>query len=230
MSTQSSQAIIFILTLTGSVILTKGISSQTTIGDEALRNCYLSENGGCSICYRSILDPKTKNCGPTLPESDPCDYYVFSIFQKRSVCGLFKEGYTEDDSPYQKKKCYKSKKPIKDCYAQENLGTNQDICVICKDGFPVNNLTQCRRFSKFTQKIPQAENCLFGTQGPKSVPNSFGCQICKQGFTADIRSGLCRTGGPQGCRIYDFSTEKCLGCDVERGWSMQLDGNCTVLH
>ena len=186
----------------------------------------------CFECYRR--KPNTPNgvgCGPLMPESDKCAFYVSLPQANDFGCGQCKPGYAFN---FNTKKCVTG--TIQNCAAEYFNQFKKSQCQGCLNGYALLDGE-----SMFTKKcIPPAQvpiaikNCLWGgNYRPKGfdplhnrdIPAFVSCFRCKPGFSltyTDVET--CQPAKYPGCMENSRGGgTRCQACDVYDGYSMQPD-------
>lgn len=171
--------------------------------------CLQCENSHCLGCYQRHPTSNFQCSESLSPESDHCDIYN----QENTGCTWCKEGYAAEMDI--SGKCQEVN--IDRCRVAA-ISRGISFCLICRGGFPQNDLMSC---GKFEEQIGPKENCEWGAV---QSGNRY-CMKCKSGFNAV--KGVCVAEVIEGC-LFSSQVGFCQICDAWNGYfSISGDGKCT---
>ena len=182
---------------------------------EGCSSIYLEK---CQVCYLRKLDFSTGGCGPVVPESNHCAFFVSTPQRNASRCIDCKRGFTFDGSKPAGKKCIPSTLS-KSCIKALVLN-NKQTCFECENGYVFAGETDCTPASQVKHADP---NCVWGGLATKSFVT---CARCKDGYATAGNNPKC-VPFRKGCLNYALRAELCQACNVYEGYYAQgYRGRC----
>ena len=199
----------------------------TTLVKGGRDGCVSQGSTGCFICYRrhSIKDA---GCGPLLPDSDPCQFYIFKHIDNINSCYGCKPGFALQSSITihgSTTKCVKG--TIPGCLREEHVIRDGKLtaiaCDACSDGrysveAPKTYAQSCKEISN---PVP---NCLWGGIVVSGMYGQIRCYRCKEGYAVDANTNKCVTTPQKGC--WQEFLGRCSDCDPFAGYSSSANGDC----
>ena len=183
---------------------------------------YDSNNDGCGVCYKSMVDTSTGTCGPVLPDSDSCLIYFNSGSNGNSGCSTCKPGYfARFASSGNSIICVQDPNFVQNCFREFQVGSFRS-CQACNGGKPSDSQKECLPWNQVGNPI---QNCLIG-----DFRNH--CDRCVAGMTWNEDSLNCEViQGLEGClsayKTFRPPAVVCDTCNVFEGYEMGSDLTCT---
>ena len=188
---------------------------------------YDKPDGFCGACLRSKFDPKTKLCGPLVPETDGCQLYGRLPKINKDICDACKPGYElTTKTSLVNLYCVKSANPIKNCFNALNIGGA--MCEKCIGGIPSQDNKSCISWEKVANPI---KNCKVGALDLSNNGRPK-CYICEGNLTFDDKTRKCQPNPSNvGCLETSYDGPKmnqayCVACNGFEGYAMDATGAC----
>ena len=187
--------------------------------------CVEINNGKCIQCLQRKVLEEGQGCGPLLPKTDKCLFYIYNRFQSKQICAACKPGFADKISFSGSSVVHNCiKGSIPGCLLEVDIGITADkvatTCAACPQG-KYSVLDKQTRTSTCKAVAKPAANCFWGGVFKDGKAQ---CIRCNDGFAVDSKTRLCVKSVGAGCWIQQAG--KCIACNPFEGYSINAQGGC----